>query len=230
MTIKYTWIGHGTHALEIGSTKIVVDPFFADNPVTNVSPDSVEADYILVSHGHSDHLADLISIAERTGATVIANAEISGWLRGVQGIPADQVHAQHIGGGCQHPFGYLKFTIAHHGSGLPDGSYGGNPAGFLLTAEGKKIYLACDTGLFSDMQLYGDEGIDLFVPPIGDNFTMGPDDALKAVKLVRPKVAVPSHYNSWPVIEQDAEAWARRVEAETDTKVYVLQPGDSLEI
>ena len=230
MTIKYTWVGHGTHILEIDDRTILIDPFFTDNPTTEISPDSVAADYILVSHGHFDHLADLIPIAKRTGATVIANAEISGWLRSVQGLPEGQVHAQHIGGGYHHPFGYLKFTIAHHGSGLPDGSYGGNPAGFLLTTAGKKIYLACDTGLFADMKLYGDEGIDLFVLPLGDNFTMGPDDALKAIKLVRPKMAVPTHYNSWPVIEQDAEAWAKRVEAETDTKVFVLQPGSSLEI
>lgn len=230
MSIRYTWIGHGTHFLEIGGKKILVDPFFIDNPATNVSPDTVEADYILLSHGHYDHVADLAPIAKRTGATVITNADISSWLKNVQGLPDDQVHAQHIGGGYDHEFGYVKMTIAHHGSGLPDGSYGGNPAGFLITAEGKKIYLACDTGLFLDMQLYGNEGIDLFVLPIGDNFTMGPDDALQSIKLVSPKIAVPTHYNSWPVIEQDADAWARRVEAETSTKVEVLQPGGSIEI
>jgi L-ascorbate metabolism protein UlaG (beta-lactamase superfamily) len=102
--------------------------------------------------------------------------------------------------------------------------------GFLIATEGKKIYLACDTGLFSDMQLYGEEGIDLFVLPLGDNFTMGPDDALRAVKLVKPRMAVPTHYNTFPLIEQDAEAWAKHVEAETDTKVHVLLPGDSLEV
>jgi L-ascorbate metabolism protein UlaG (beta-lactamase superfamily) len=230
MTIKYTWIGHGTHNLEIGGKQILIDPFFTDNPATNVSPASVKADYILVSHGHSDHVGDLIPIAKRTKAKVITNNEISGWLKSTQGLPAAQVHGQHIGGGYQHEFGYVKLTIAHHGSGLPDGSYGGNPAGFLITADGKKIYLACDTGLFDSMRLYGEEGIDLFVLPIGDNFTMGPDDALKAIKMVKPKMAVPTHYNTWPLIEQDAAAWARRVEAETETKVYVLQPGDSLEL
>jgi L-ascorbate metabolism protein UlaG (beta-lactamase superfamily) len=230
MTIKYTWIGHGTHNLEIGGKQILVDPFFTDNPATNVSPDSVKADYILVSHGHSDHVGDLVPIAKRTKAKVIANAEISGWLKSAQGLPAAQVHGQHIGGGYQHEFGYVKLTIAQHGSGLPDGSYGGNPAGFLITAEGKKIYLACDTGLFGDMRLYGEEGIDLFVLPIGDNFTMGPDDALKAIKMVKPKLAVPTHYNTWPLIKQDAQAWARRVEAETETKVHVLRPGGSLEL
>jgi L-ascorbate metabolism protein UlaG (beta-lactamase superfamily) len=229
MAIKYTWVGHGTHILEIGGKQIVVDPFFTSNPATDVSADSVAADYILVSHGHFDHVEDLISIAKRTGATVVANFEIIGWLQG-QGIAEDKTHPQHIGGGYNYDFGYVKLTIAHHGSGLPDGGYGGNPGGFLITAEGKKIYLACDTGLFETMRLYGQEGIDLFVLPIGDNFTMGPDDALRAVKLVNPKIAVPCHYNTWPLIEQDAETWAKRVEVETETKVSVLQPGGTLEL
>ena len=229
MAIKYTWIGHGTHSLEIGGTRIVIDPFFTSNPSTKVSADSVEADYILVSHGHSDHVEDLISIAKRTGATVISNFEIVGWLQG-QGIAEEKTHSHHLGGGYNYDFGYVKLTIAHHGSGLPDGSYGGNPAGFLITAEGKKIYLACDTGLFETMRLYGEEGIDLFVLPIGDNFTMGPDDALRAIKLVNPKMAVPSHYDTFPLIAQDADAWAKRVEAETSTKVHVLSPGGSLDV
>ena len=121
--------------------------------------------------------------------------------------------------------------MAIHGSGLPDGSYGGMPAGLLLTStEGQKVYFACDTGLFGDMKLIGDEGIDLAVLPIGDNFTMGPDDALHAVKLIRPQHVVPVHYNTWELIVQDPQAWAKRVEAETDTQVHVLQPGESLTI
>jgi L-ascorbate metabolism protein UlaG (beta-lactamase superfamily) len=229
MAIKYTWYGHGTHGLEIGGKQIIVDPFFTNNPKTDVSAASVAADYILVSHGHFDHVDDLISIAKRTGATVIANFEIISWLQG-QGIAEGNTHPHHLGGGYQYDFGYVKLTIAHHGSGLPDGSYGGNPAGFLITAEGKKIYLTCDTGLFDTMRLYGDEGIDLLVLPIGDNFTMGPDDGLRAVKLVNPKMAVPTHYNTWPLIEQDAATWAQRVEAETSTKVHVLDPGGSLDV
>jgi L-ascorbate metabolism protein UlaG (beta-lactamase superfamily) len=227
MAIKYTFVGHGTHILDIGGKKVVVDPFFTSNPATDISADSVAADFILASHGHFDHVEDLVAMAKRTGAKVITNFEIGSWVMG-QGI--ENVHQQHLGGGFNHEFGYVKLTIAHHGSGLPDGSYGGNPAGFLITAEGKKIYLACDTGLFETMKLYGEEGIDLFVVPIGDNFTMGPDDALRAVKLVKPKAAVPCHYNTWPPIEQDAGAWAKRVEAETSTKVRVLQPGESLEL
>jgi L-ascorbate metabolism protein UlaG (beta-lactamase superfamily) len=227
MAIKYTFMGHGTHGLEIGGKKIIVDPFFTGNPSATVSADAVAADFILISHGHGDHVGDAAAIAKRTGAKVISNFEIVNWLQ-AQGVK--NAHAQHLGGGFQHEFGYVKLTIAHHGSGLPDGSYGGNPAGFLITAKGKKIYLTCDTGLFDTMRLYGEEGIDLLVLPIGDNFTMGPDDALRAVKLIKPKVAIPSHYNTWSLINQDAAAWARRVEAETITKVHVLAPGESFEI
>ncbi len=227
--IKYTFIGHGTHLLDINGTKVVIDPFFGDNPATDVSVDDVAADYILVSHGHFDHIADAVSLAKRTGATVISNFEICGWL-GKQGIPESQIHAQHIGGGFNHPFGYVKLTIAHHGSQLPDGSDGGSPAGFLITTDGKKLYFACDTGLFPGMLLYGNEGLDLAVIPIGDNFTMGPDDALLAVKRLSPKTVVPCHYNTWPLIEQDAHAWKSRVEKATEAKVAVLDPGGSLEL
>jgi len=227
MAIDYTFIGHGTHLLAVNDTKILIDPFLADNPLTDLSPDQVEVDVIVISHGHGDHIADAVSIAKRTGARVISNFEIVGWLS-KQGLPEDQMHPQHLGGGFTHPFGHLKFTIAHHGSGLPDGSYGGNPAGLIFTLEGKKLYFACDTALFGDMKLYGEEGLDLAVLPIGDNFTMGPDDALRAVKLLTPKQVVPCHYNTFPPIEQDAEAWAARVEAETEARVHVLKPGQSL--
>ena len=227
MAIKLTFVGHATFFLDIGGKQVLIDPWFNDNPMTDVSADDVSADFILVSHGHWDHIGDAVSIAKRTGAKVISNAEIVGWF-GNQGV--ENSHPQHLGGGANHDFGHLKLTIAHHGSGLPDGSYGGNPAGLLITAEGKKIYFACDTALFLDMQLYGEEGIDLFVPPIGDNFTMGPDDALRAVKLVKPKLAIPCHYNTFPPIKQDGEAWAKRVEAETDTKVHVLSAGDTLDL
>jgi L-ascorbate metabolism protein UlaG (beta-lactamase superfamily) len=224
MSITYTWYGHATHGLNVDGVKIVVDPYFNDNPAAIITAEQVEADYILVSHGHFDHVTDLIDVARRTGATAITNFEIANWL-GEKGIPA---HAQHIGGGYHHPFGYLKLTQALHGSGLPDFGYGGNPCGFLLTTlDGKKIYLACDTGLFGDMSLIGDEGIDLAVLPIGDNFTMGPDDALRAVKFVRPRHVIPVHYNTWPLIAQDADAWAARVRAETGSQAHVLTPGES---
>jgi len=182
---------------------------------------------VLVSHGHDDHLGDALKIAQRTGATVIANFEVANYCQ----KHGCTVHSMHIGGGFDFPFGRVKLTIAHHGSALPDGSYGGNPAGFLLTTpDDKKIYIAGDTGLFGDMQLIGDEGLDLAILPIGDNYTMGPDDALRAVKLLRPKLVVPVHYNTWDLIAQDPQAWKERVEAETETRVHVLKPGESLNL
>jgi len=225
MTIKFTWYGHAALGLEVDGYKILVDPYFRDNPAASTNEASVEADFIFVSHGHGDHIGDTISIAKRTGAMVVSNFEIAGWLEGKGVI---NTHPQHLGGGHRYPFGYLKLTLALHGSGLPDGSYGGNPAGFLLTTNaGEKIYLACDTGLFGDMALIGEEGIDLAVLPIGDNFTMGPEDALKAVKLIRPRHVVPVHYDTWELIAQDPVDWAKKVESETKAQVHILKPGQS---
>jgi L-ascorbate metabolism protein UlaG (beta-lactamase superfamily) len=227
MTTKLTWYGHAALGLETDGHKLVVDPFLTGNPAASISPDDVEAEFILVSHGHGDHLGDTVAIAQRTGATVISVNEIAVWLE-KQGVKS---HGQHIGGGYHYPFGYLKLTLALHGSELPDGSSGGNPCGFLLTTkDGKKIYLAQDTGLFGDMQLIGDEGIDLAVVPIGDNYTMGPDDALRAVKMVRPKTVIPIHYNTFDLIAQDANAWAERVRKETNSEVVVLNPGESFSL
>lgn len=226
MGFTYTWYGHGTSGLETGGYNILIDPYFSDNPAASISAGEAQADFILVSHGHGDHISDAVDIANRTGALTISNFEIVNWLAS-QGV--EKTHPQHIGGGFTHPFGYLKLTHALHGSGLPDGSYGGNPGGFLLTTnEGEKIYLACDTGLFASMKQIGEEDIDLAVLPIGDNFTMGPDDALRAVKMVQPQHVIPVHYNTFPLIEQDADAWAARVESETDAKAHVIAPGESV--
>ena len=224
MTTKFTWYGHAAAGLETDGHKIVVDPFLNGNPAASISAEAVEADFILLSHGHDDHLGDTLAIARRTGAMVISVNEIAIWLAN-QDVKS---HGQHIGGGFKYPFGYLKLTHALHGSELPDGSSGGNPCGFLLTTnDGRKIYMAQDTGLFGDMKLIGEEGIDLAVVPIGDNFTMGPDDALRAVKLIQPKTVIPIHYNTWDLIAQDPNAWAERVKKETSTKAVVLKPGES---
>jgi L-ascorbate metabolism protein UlaG (beta-lactamase superfamily) len=227
MSFKFTWYGHAAIGLETGGYHLLIDPYLSGNPAASISPDKVFADYILVTHGHNDHLGDTVDIARRTGALVISNHEICGWLAG-KGV---RTHGQHIGGGFQHPFGYLKLTLALHGSALPDGTNGGNPAGFLLTTNDNfKIYLAGDTGLFGDMRLIGEEGIDLAALPIGDNYTMGPEDALRAVKMIQPKHVVPIHFNTNPVIAQDAEKWAERISHETSTIVHVLKPGESISL
>jgi len=222
MSAILTWYGHSTFGLQIGATRILLDPFFDGNPAASATADEVSADYLLISHGHADHVGDAVSIARRCQAMVISCFEIANWFAG-QDI---RTHAQHLGGGFQHPFGYLKLTLALHGSALPDGSYGGQPCGFLLTTpQQQKIYFAGDTGLFGDMGLIGEEGVDLALLPIGDNFTMGPADALRAVKLLQPRFVIPCHYNTWDLIAQDAHAWADSVHAETETEAIVLDPG-----
>jgi len=225
VTIK--WLSHACVLIQTGTTNLLVDPFLSGNPLAAVKSADVPADFIFVSHGHGDHLGDTVEIAKRTGATVVSNFEIHNWLVS-QGLK--NVHPQHIGGGFNYPWGRVKLTIAHHGSALPDGSYGGNPCGFLFYVEDKKIYHACDTGLFYDMKLIGEEGIDLAILPIGDNFTMGPDDSLRAVKLIEPKQVIPIHFDTFDVIKQDPAAWKKRVEAETAARVTVLKPGGQIEI
>ncbi len=226
MSIKVTYHGHACFVIEGGGAKLLIDPFLSGNPQADIGPEAVEADYILISHAHGDHLGDTVDIGRRTGAMVISNHEIATYCA-AQGLNA---HGMHIGGGYGFPFGRVQLTIAHHGSSFPDGSYGGNPAGFLITTtmEEQTVYFAGDTGLTYDMSLIGEKGIDLAILPIGDNYTMGPDDALRAVELLQPRLVVPMHYNTFPVIEQDPEAFLARVAAETGIEGQVLKPGESL--
>jgi len=228
MATKITWLGHGGWRIQTAEHIILLDPFLTDCPTATESADSVAADFILVSHGHFDHIADVPAIAKRTGAKVIAIFEIAQWLEKNHQIEGSV--GMNIGGSVQLPFGSVKMTRALHSSQLPDGSYGGEPAGFVVTVNGQRMYFACDTGLFSDMRLIGEMGIDLAVLPIGDLFTMGLDDSIAAIKLVQPNQVAPAHYNTWPPIAQDADAWAARVQQDTDAKPIVTQPGESFEI
>jgi L-ascorbate metabolism protein UlaG (beta-lactamase superfamily) len=228
MFVTLTWLGHATWLVKNGKTSILVDPFLDQSPVAPVKAADVNPDFILVSHGHQDHIADCAAIAARTGAQVITNYEISLWLEGKHGVR--HTTGMNIGGNFRTSFGNVKMVPALHSSSLPDGSYGGNPAGFVVTIADKKIYFACDTALFSDMKLIGSQGLDLAVFPIGDLFTMGIDDSVAATRLVEPLNVAPSHYNTWPPIQQDVPKWAERIRRETTANPFTPRPGESFQI
>jgi L-ascorbate metabolism protein UlaG (beta-lactamase superfamily) len=225
--MKLTFLGHAGFLVE-GSTSIAIDPFLSGNPLAKMKAEELRADLILVSHGHGDHLGDSVSIARQSGGTVVSVHELAGYA----GRNGAQAHGMHIGG--SHTFGgvKIKLTPAWHGSGHGEGpmEYLGTPCGFLIWLDGKVIYHSGDTGLFGDMEMIGRrQSIDLALLPIGDNYTMGPEDALDAVKMLKPELVVPMHYNTWPLIEQDPNKFKKGVETETSCKIAILAPGESLE-
>lgn len=225
MTTRITFIGHSCFRIDTAGTSILIDPFISGNPVASVSLEELNPDVIIVSHGHGDHVGDTVALARRCKSLVISNHEISLWLK-KQGLT--NLHDMHLGGSHRFDFGTVKLTVAHHGSILPDGSYGGNPAGILLKTADGNIYHAADTALFSDMKLIGEEGLKVAIVPIGDNYTMGPEDAVKAVGFLQPEIAIPCHWNTFPLIEQNAAEWALMVERETSARAVVLEPGQEL--
>lgn len=224
MILKF--LGQSGFYIRTGDHELLIDPFLTGNELARDRADDFSPSYIILTHGHGDHYGDTESIAKRSGATVIASFEIVNYV-GAKEITG---HPMNAGGSYTFPFGTLTFTPAWHSNSLPDGTYAGMPMGVILEAEGKRIYHAGDTALFSDMQLIGRKGLDLAMVPIGDNFTMGPDNALEAVTLLNPKQVVPVHYNTFDVIKQDANAFKTSVESQTSSECVVLEPGEQLEL
>ncbi|HLJ59163.1 MAG TPA: metal-dependent hydrolase [bacterium] len=222
-----TYYGHSAWALETKGTTVLIDPFLTGNSLAPVAATDLRPSFIVLTHAHGDHYGDTVELAKRTGVTVIANFEMVNYAQ-KQGVA--NAHPLHIGGAHTFPFGRVKLTVAFHGSSFPDGTYGGMPAGVLFEVEGKRVYDAGDTALFSDMRLIGENGLDVALLPIGDNFTMGPEDAAKAAKFLGARTVIPQHYNTWPIIAQDPQQFKRLVESSTESTVAVLKPGERFEI
>lgn len=227
MTIEVTWLGHSTWWIETGETRILLDPFIDDNPAAKVASTSLNPTHILISHGHFDHIAEAVEIARRSNAVVISNYEIATWLESKHGVKG--CIGMNLGGKTRLPFGTVQFTPAVHSSSMPDGSYGGACGGFLIgfhgTAENAsnvaltyKLYYTGDTALFSDLKLIARNGVDCLIVPIGDLYTMGPDESIEAIEMIRPKIVLPTHYNTWPPIAQDSAAWVTAVHKRTSAR------------
>jgi len=223
--VEIVFHGHACFEIKSESGTLITDPFLEGNPLADKDWKDIECDYILVSHGHGDHMGDALKIARATDATIIATYELASYCQ-AQGANA---HAMHIGGGRQFDFVHIKLFPAAHGGMLEteDGVLYTVPCGFIIRLEDRKIYFAGDTGLISEMELLGRfDKIDVAILPIGDNFTMGLDDALIAVKLIQPLTVIPMHYNTFEVIQQNPEEFRDRVESETKSRCVVMNPGD----
>lgn len=224
--LKLTYLSHSCFLLQDGIHNLIIDPFITGNPNSPVKQEDVKVQYVVLTHAHGDHLGDGFALAKMNNATLIAVNELANYAA-ENGIAA---HNMHIGGAYNFPFGRLKFTIAHHGSATPDGLYMGEPAGVLITMGGKTIYHTGDTGLFYDMKLIGElNKIDAMMCPIGDNFTMGISDAVKAVEFVNPEIAIPIHYNTFPVIAADPYEFKSKVEA-IGKNAKVMEFGETIEL
>ena len=222
--LKVTYLSHSGFMFDDGTSKLLIDPFLTGNPNSPFNNKDIHADYIVLTHAHGDHLGDAIEIARRCGSMIIVVNELGNYLSELK----LKVHKMHIGGGYNFPFGRVKFTIAHHGSSGPDGRYMGEPAGVVLGMGGKTIYHCGDTGLFLDMKLIGEiNKIDCMFVPIGDNFTMGIDDAVIAVDFVGPQLAVPMHYNTFPVIKADPEEFSQKCNF-INYNVKVMEYGETI--
>jgi L-ascorbate metabolism protein UlaG (beta-lactamase superfamily) len=225
--MKLRYFSHSAFQVTTDSgVVILIDPFLDGNPTSPVKSDEVKANYIILTHAHGDHLGDTMKIAKENNATVIAVNELADYSTS-KGLNA---HNMHIGGGFNFDFGRVKFTIAHHGSLSPDNHFGGEPAGVLITADDKTIYHAGDTGIFLDMKLIGEmNSIDYALLPIGDNFTMGVDDAVKAAEFLNADVSIPMHYNTFPIIEASPNEFKAKVEA-LGKKSIVLEYGQEIDL
>ena len=223
--MKLRYFSHSSFQITTDAGQVIlIDPFLDDNPTAPVRSVDVAADFIILTHAHGDHVGDSFKIAKRTNALFICVNELANYCIG-KGFRA---HNMHIGGAHNFPFGRLKFTIAHHGSMTPDNTYAGEPAGVVLTIDGKSLYHTGDTGLFYDMKLIGEmTPLDYMLLPIGDNFTMGIGDAVKAVELAAPRVAIPMHYNTFPVIAADPEEFKNQVLA-IGKKAVVMAYGEEI--